>query len=177
VTDTLPDGQLPSLTLVIGGARSGKSRYAESLVIALPPPWIYVATAEPFDDEMAARIAGHRARRDNRWRTVEAPRDLVSALAVAQAGASVLIDCLTLWLSNVLLADADIDVEIERLEDALMRRRGVVVLVVNEVGLGIVPDNALARRFRDVAGRLNQQLATRADHVVLLVAGIPLQVK
>lgn len=107
-------------------------------MIALPPPWIYVATAEPFDDEMAARIAEHRARRDNRWRTVEAPRDLVSALAVAQAGASVLIDCLTLWLSNVLLADADIDVEIKRLEDALMRRRGVVVLVANEVGLSLI---------------------------------------
>jgi adenosylcobinamide kinase/adenosylcobinamide-phosphate guanylyltransferase len=165
------------LSLVLGGARSGKSRHAETLVTALPPPWIYVATAEPLDEEMAARIAEHRTRRDNRWRTVEAPRDLAGALAAAPPDASILVDCLTLWLSNLMLAQADLEVEMERLEAALSQMMGSVVLVANEVGLGIVPDNALARRFRDAAGNLNQRLAARADRVVLLVAGIALKVK
>jgi adenosylcobinamide kinase / adenosylcobinamide-phosphate guanylyltransferase len=166
-----------SLTLVLGGARSGKSRYAEALVTALPQPWFYIATGEPRDNEMAARIAEHRARRGGQWQTIEAPRDLAAALAVVPAGAAILIDCLTLWLSNVMLADADVDAETSRFENALIGRTGPVVLVANEVGLGIVPENALARRFRDAAGRLNQRLATVADRVVLLVAGIPMQVK
>jgi adenosylcobinamide kinase/adenosylcobinamide-phosphate guanylyltransferase len=166
-----------TLALVLGGARSGKSRHAESLVTALPPPWLYIATGEPRDNEMAARIAEHRARRGALWHTVEAPRDLAGALAAAPADAAVLVDCLTLWLTNVMLAGADIDAEIGRLERALARRGGPMVLVANEVGLGIVPDNALARRFRDAAGRLNQRLAARADRVVLLVAGIPMTVK
>ena len=164
------------LTLVLGGARSGKSAHAEALLAALPPPWLYIATAEPLDNEMAARIAAHRGRRDPRWRTVEAPRDLAGALGAAD-GASLLVDCLTLWLSNLMLDDADLDHEIARLEDALARMRGTAVLVANEVGLGIVPDNALARKFRDAAGRLNQRLAARAENVVLLVAGIPVKVK
>jgi adenosylcobinamide kinase / adenosylcobinamide-phosphate guanylyltransferase len=166
-----------SLALVLGGARSGKSRHAEALVAALPPPWLYIATGEPRDNEMAARIAGHRARRGAQWRTVEAPHDLAGALASAPAGAAVLVDCLTLWLSNVMLAGADVEVEIARLERALADRGGYTVLVANEVGLGIVPDNALARRFRDAAGRLNQRLAAAADRVVLLVAGVPVKVK
>jgi adenosylcobinamide kinase/adenosylcobinamide-phosphate guanylyltransferase len=165
------------LTLVLGGARSGKSRHAETLVTAMPPPWIYVATAEPLDDEMATRIAEHRARRDDRWRTVEAPLDLAGALAAAPAGASILVDCLTLWLSNLMLAKTALEVEIERLESAVSQATGAIVLVANEVGLGIVPDNALARNFRDAAGNLNQRLAARADHVSLLVAGIALKVK
>jgi adenosylcobinamide kinase/adenosylcobinamide-phosphate guanylyltransferase len=165
----------PRLTLVLGGARSGKSRHAEALVGALPPPWIYVATAQALDDEMAARIAEHRARRDVRWRTVEAPRDLAGAI-VAASGA-VLVDCLTLWLSNLMLAGADLEAEFLRLEQVLGRVTNTIVLVSNEVGLGIVPDNALARAFRDAAGRLNQRIAAHADRVVLLVAGIPLQVK
>jgi adenosylcobinamide kinase/adenosylcobinamide-phosphate guanylyltransferase len=164
------------LTLVLGGARSGKSRHAESLVTARPPPWIYVATAQALDDEMAARIAEHRARRDRGWRTVEAPRDLAAAIDGAD-GAPVLVDCLTLWLSNLMLAHADVEAEAARLEDALGRARGPVVLVANEVGLGIVPDNALARRFRDAAGRLNQRIAARANRVVMMVAGLPLEVK
>jgi adenosylcobinamide kinase / adenosylcobinamide-phosphate guanylyltransferase len=164
------------LTLVLGGARSGKSRHAEHLVTGLPPPWIYVATAEALDDEMAARIAEHRARRDRRWRTVEAPRDLARTIDGTD-GAPVLVDCLTLWLTNLMLADADLETEISRLEDALGRASGPVVLVANEVGLGIVPDNALARRFREAAGRLNQRIAARADRVVMMVAGIPLEVK
>jgi adenosylcobinamide kinase/adenosylcobinamide-phosphate guanylyltransferase len=164
------------LTLVLGGARSGKSRHAEQLVTGLPPPWIYVATAQALDDEMASRIAEHRARRDQRWRTVEVPRDLAATIDGAE-GAPVLIDCLTLWLTNLMLADADLESEMSRLEEALGRAGAPVVLVANEVGLGIVPDNALARRFRDAAGRLNQRLAARADRVVLMVAGLPLEVK
>jgi len=163
--------------LVLGGARSGKSRYAESLFTALPPPWTYVATAQAGDAEMAQRIDLHRGRRAAPWQTVEAPHDLAFALDRAPAGAPVLIDCLTLWLSNRMLADADVDAEIDRLEAALDRRAGTVVLVSNEVGFGIVPDNALARRFRDLQGRLNQRIAARADRVVLVVAGLPLVVK
>lgn len=165
------------LTFVLGGARSGKSRHAEAAVAALPRPWFYIATGEPRDNEMAARIAEHRARRGTEWQTVEAPRDLAAALAAVPAGAAVLIDCLTLWLANVMLAGADVDGEIARFEHTLAERKGPVVLVANEVGLGIVPDNALARRFRDTAGRLNQRLAALADRVVLLVAGIPVKVK
>jgi adenosyl cobinamide kinase/adenosyl cobinamide phosphate guanylyltransferase len=164
------------MTLVLGGARSGKSRYAEGLIAALPPPWGYVATAEAGDDEMAARIAAHRARRDPSWRTVEAPRDIAAALA-ACASMPVLVDCLTLWLSNLMLADAVIDAEVERLEKALVGTVAPVVLVANEVGSGIVPDHPLGRRFRDLQGILNQRIAARADRVVLMVAGLPLALK
>jgi adenosylcobinamide kinase/adenosylcobinamide-phosphate guanylyltransferase len=168
---------LPPLTLVLGGARSGKSRYAESLITAAAPPWIYVATAEAGDTEMAARIAHHRTRRGGGWRTVEAPHDPAAALAAMDDHAPVLVDCLTLWLSNRMLADADMDAETARLEAAVTGRRGSAVLVSNEVGFGIVPDNALARRFRDLQGRLNQRMAARAGRVVLMVAGLPLVVK
>jgi adenosylcobinamide kinase/adenosylcobinamide-phosphate guanylyltransferase len=164
------------LTLVLGGARSGKSRYAETLITALPPPWIYAATGQALDAEMAARIETHRARRDGRWTTVEAPRDLAAALT-AHAEAPVLVDCLTLWLSNLMMADAQIEQEIERLARALNAAAAPVVLVANEVGSGIVPDNALARRFRDLQGGLNQRIAALADQVVLLVAGLPLYLK
>jgi adenosylcobinamide kinase / adenosylcobinamide-phosphate guanylyltransferase len=164
------------LTLVLGGARSGKSRYAEGLIRALPPPWIYVATAEPGDAEMAERIAIHRTRRGAGWNTLEVPRDLAGALS-AHEGTPFLVDCLTLWLSNVLLAGADIDVEIERLECALTRATAPLVMVANEVGFGIVPDNPLGRRFRDAQGLLNQRIAARADRVVLVVAGLPLTIK
>ena len=170
----------PKLTFVLGGARSGKSRYAESLVAAAPPPWAYVATADPGesqrDGEMAERIAAHRARRGPRWRTIEAPRDLAAALETCKT-TPVLVDCLTLWLSNLMLAEADIDAETARLEDALAAAAGPVVLVANEVGSGIVPDYPLGRRFRDLQGVLNQRLAARADRVVLVVAGLPLAVK
>ena len=165
------------LTLVLGGARSCKSRYAESLIEGLPPPRVYVATAEAGDAEMAERIALHRARRAAGWQTIEAPHDLAGALATAPAGASVLIDCLTLWLSNRMLAEADMDREIDALEAALAGYAGALVLVANEVGLSIVPDNALARRFRDLQGTLNQRIAAQASRVVLMVAGLPLIVK
>jgi len=117
------------LTLVLGGARSGKSRHAEALVRALPPPWLYIATGEPRDNEMAARIAEHRARRNAEWQTIEAPRDLVAALTAVPAGATVLVDCLTLWLSNVMLVGNDVDADITRLEGALVERKSAVVLV------------------------------------------------
>lgn len=165
------------LTLVIGGARSGKSRYAEGLIAGAPPPWTYLATAEALDDEMAQRIATHRARRPEGWQTVDAPRDLAAALSALPHDATVLVDCLTLWLSNLLLGGADIEAETARLETALGQMRGRVVLVANEVGFGIVPENALARRFRDLQGALNQRIAARADRVVLVVAGLPLLVK
>jgi len=165
------------LTLVLGGARSGKSRYAESLIEALPPPWIYLATAEARDAEMAKRIAEHRARRDAGWRTIEAAHDLAAALGRVPPGVPVLIDCLTLWLSNRMLAEADMDHEIDKLESVLANHDGVVVLVSNEVGSGIVPDNALARRFQDLQGTLNQKVAAKASRVVFMVAGLPLQLK
>ena len=165
------------LTLVLGGARSGKSRYAEWLVATFPPPWIYIATAEARDDEMAERIAAHKARRDAGWQTVEAARNLADAIMAAPAGAAVLVDCLTLWLSNLMEADFDIETQTARLQDALTGRVGPTVLVSNEVGLGIVPDNALARRFRDLQGILNQNLAAQATRVVMMVAGLPVVVK
>ena len=169
-------GGAAKLTLVLGGARSGKSRYAESLVAALPPPWFYLATATAGDDEMAARIKAHRARRAAPWRTVEAPRDLAGALA-ACGNAPALVDCLTLWLSNLMLDEADIEAEIDRLDKALQAVAAPVVLVANEVGSGIVPDHPLGRRFRDWQGLLNQRIAARADRVVLIVAGLPLVLK
>ena len=168
------------LTLVLGGARSGKSRYAESVIVALPPPWrppwTYLATAEAGDAEMAERIAAHRTRRGPQWRTVEAPLDLGAALNPCRT-VPVLVDCLTLWLSNLMLADADIDAEMALLEQTLANASAPVVLVANEVGSGIVPDNPLGRRFRDLQGLLNQRLAARADRVVLVVAGLPLAIK
>jgi adenosylcobinamide kinase/adenosylcobinamide-phosphate guanylyltransferase len=165
-----------ALTLVLGGTRSGKSRYAESLIARHPPPWLYVATAEAGDAEMAARIAAHKARRGDGWTTIEVPRDLAETLA-EHASMPVLVDCLTLWLTNLMLAGADIDAKFARLEQALEKPRNPVVLVANEVGSGVVPENALARRFRDLQGWLNQRLAARADRVVLVVAGLPLFVK
>lgn len=164
------------LALVLGGARSGKSRFAEGLLARHAPPWLYVATAEAGDAEMVTRIAAHNARRGTDWMTREAPRDLAGALA-EPGDRPVLVDCLTLWLSNLMLADAAVEAEIARLEQALEQARAPVVLVANEVGSGIVPDNALARRFRDLQGQLNQRLAARADRVVLVVAGLPLFVK
>lgn len=167
---------VPRLTFVLGGARSGKSRYAESLVAALPPPFIYVATAEAGDDEMAARIAAHRARRGTDWRTIEAPRDLRGALA-ACGNAPALLDCLTLWLSNLMHAGTDIEAEIKGLEAAFAAALAPVVVVANEVGSGIVPEFPLGRKFRDLQGTLNQRIAARADRVVLMVAGLPLVIK
>jgi adenosylcobinamide kinase/adenosylcobinamide-phosphate guanylyltransferase len=169
---------LPPLTLILGGARSGKSRHAESLVEALPPPWHYVATAQAFDDEMRARIALHRERRGQGWVTHEATIELAECLAALGGGpAPILVDCLTLWLTNVMLGERDLEAAAKSLENALGGIEAPVVLVANEVGLGIVPDNPLARRFRDEAGRLHQRLASRADRVLFMVAGLPMVVK
>jgi adenosylcobinamide kinase / adenosylcobinamide-phosphate guanylyltransferase len=165
------------LTLVIGAARSGKSRYAEGLITALRPPWVYVATAQPGDAEMAARIAAHQARRTADWKIIEAPHALADAFLSIPGSAAVLVDCLTLWLSNRMLTDANVEADVAGLEQALARHAGPVVLVTNEVGSGIVPDNALARRFRDEQGRLNQRIAAAADRVVLVVAGLALIIK
>ena len=165
------------LTLVLGGARSGKSSHAEGLVTAFPPPWLYLATAEAWDEEMRDRIAQHQSRRGEGWRTVNAPLQLADALEQIEPGMPVLIDCLTLWLSNHMLAENDVEAESVRLADVLGQPRGPWIVVSNEVGLGIVPDNALGRRFRDAQGRLNQMAASRADDVLLMVAGIPMKVK
>ena len=171
---------LDPVTLVLGGARSGKSAYAESLVAG--PRAVYVATAEAIDSEMEERIARHRARRRGAgWTTVEAPLDLAAALRAQAPGASgVLVDCLTVWLGNLMHAGRDIDREAGSLLESLAAPPAPsvpIVLVANEVGLGVVPDNPMARAFRDHAGRLNQALAARADRVVLVTAGIPLVLK
>ncbi|MGA0563562.1 bifunctional adenosylcobinamide kinase/adenosylcobinamide-phosphate guanylyltransferase [Ancylobacter sp. VNQ12] len=165
------------LTFVLGGARSGKSRHAEELVEALPPPWTYLATGEAYDDEMVERIALHRSRRGTGWVTLDVPHELAAALRALPAGRAVLVDCLTLWLTNRLLAEADLAAESAALVEALKAHDGPVVVVSNETGLGIVPDNALARRFRDAQGRLNQRVAARADTVIFMVAGLPMRVK
>ena len=162
--------------LVLGGARSGKSRYAEAIAAGHEGQKVYVATAEPGDAEMAARIAHHKARRDAGWTTIEAPLDIAPALETHSAS-FVLVDCITLWLTNMLLARRDIAPEVERLASVLSRRHGPTVLVSNEVGFGIVPDNELARRFRDEAGLAHQRLAKICDEVVLMVAGLPMKFK
>jgi adenosyl cobinamide kinase/adenosyl cobinamide phosphate guanylyltransferase len=165
-----------SVTLILGGARSGKSRHGEALIGVHPPPWTYIATADAWDEEMASRIALHRARRDARWQTVESPLGLPAALAEA-AGRPVLVDCLTLWLSNLMLGERDVPAATEALLAVLAARTAPTVLIANEVGLGIVPEHRLGREFRDTAGVLHQRLAARADRVLFMVAGLPMVVK
>jgi adenosylcobinamide kinase / adenosylcobinamide-phosphate guanylyltransferase len=169
---------MPALTLVLGGARSGKSRHAERLVIASGLAPVYLATAEALDDEMAARIAEHRARRGASWRTVEEPLDLVGTLCrECTRGHAVLVDCLTLWLSNLMVAKRPVFAEMTRLLELLPGMPGVLVLVSNEVGLGVVPTDAMARAFIDHAGWLHQRIAEQADVVVFMAAGLPLHLK
>ncbi|ACM01803.1 bifunctional adenosylcobinamide kinase/adenosylcobinamide-phosphate guanylyltransferase [Cereibacter sphaeroides] len=168
---------LPPLTLVLGGARSGKSRLAERLVIGSGRPMFYLATAEPWDDEMRERIAAHRHDRGSGWQTVEEPRHLCPVLSRMPPEACVLLDCATLWLTNHLLAESDLDAEIASLLHALGACAAPVVVVSNEVGWSIVPENSLARRFRDEQGRLNQRLAAQAELVVAAMAGLPLTLK
>ena len=166
------------LVLLLGGARSGKSRLAQSRAEALAGELVYIATGEPFDGEMAERIARHQAHRGPRWRTVEAPIDLAGTLE-REGGLErvLLVDCLTLWLSNLVLGGHDTAVATSHLLEALAAQPGTVLLVSNEVGSGIVPENALARRFRDEAGRLNQRVAEVADEVLLIAAGLPIRLK
>jgi adenosylcobinamide kinase/adenosylcobinamide-phosphate guanylyltransferase len=174
---------LPRVTLVLGGARSGKSRYAESLIEAALASGrydgaTYLATAEALDEEMAARIEEHRRRRNEAWNTVEVPLDLVAGLtAHADPARPALVDCLTLWLSNIMGAGRNVDAETDAVAACLRNLPGPVVLVSNEVGFGIVPDNALARDFRDRAGQLNQLVAEVADRVLFVAAGQPLIMK
>ena len=179
------------LTFVLGGARSGKRAYAQAsaeaagagaagagaaAAPAMATP-VMIVTAQAFDAEMSDRIARHRADRGDRWRTVEAPLDLAAAVDALAPGDVAVIDCLTLWLTNLILGGNDVVAARDGLLAALARTPARLWVVSNEVGLGIVPDNALSRRFRDEAGRLHQALAARADEVVLLVAGLPLTVK
>ena len=166
----------PDLVFVLGGARSGKSAYAERLITAHAAPWTYIATAEAFDDEMRERIDLHRTRRGDGWRTVEAPHDLPDAILAAPL-APLLVDCLGVWLSNRLLADADLAADRTALVAALAARVAPTVVVSPEVGLAIVPENALARAFRDAAGLLHQEVAKIAGQVALIVAGYPVKVK
>ena len=168
---------LPQLSIVLGGSRSGKSRFAERLVRQTGLPRTYIATAQAWDDEMRDRIATHRLDRGADWHTVEAPHDLPEAVAAVAAGSVVLVDCATLWLSNRMLAEADLAAEAARLLAALTACAAPVVVVSNEVGWSIVPENALARRFRDEQGRLNQRLAASAGLVVAVMAGLPLVLK
>jgi len=164
--------------LILGGARSGKSRTALRLAESTSPERTYIATAQAFDDEMRERIDRHRAERDGSWQTVDAPLDLVEAVQAQVAPRhAVLVDCLTLWLSNLMLEVRDVVAESDGLMDALPQLAGPVVFVANEVGLGIVPDNALARAFRDHAGRLNQRIAEIANSVFFVAAGLPLRLK
>ncbi|MEC9343176.1 MAG: bifunctional adenosylcobinamide kinase/adenosylcobinamide-phosphate guanylyltransferase [Pseudomonadota bacterium] len=166
------------VTLVLGGARSGKSRFAEDLVEESGLDAVYVATGQAFDDEMAARIAEHRARRGEAWRTVEAPLDLAGALAAQDGpGRVLLVDCLTLWVSNLMMEEADVAAAGEALAETLGTVQAPVVLVSSEVGLGIVPDNAMARAYRDHAGRLNQRIAALANQVFFIAAGLPMVLK
>jgi adenosylcobinamide kinase / adenosylcobinamide-phosphate guanylyltransferase len=169
---------LARLTLILGGTRSGKSRYAERLVLGSGLAPVYVATAEPLDDEMAARIAEHRARRGASWRTVEEPLELVAVLQKeCVPERAVLVDCLTLWLANLMVKERAVRVEIEGLMAALAQLQGALVLVSNEVGLGVVPIDAMARTFVDHAGWLHQRIAEQADVVVFMSAGLPLPLK
>lgn len=166
--------------LILGGARSGKSRRAEALALEWGGEPVYLATAEPFDDEMRDRVAQHRADREGRgWVTVEEPLDLPAALArEATAGRTVLVECLTTWIGNLMVHERPVEPEIARLLACLDDGPAAgLVLVANEVGLGIVPENGMARAFRDHAGRLHQELAARAGRVELVVAGIPMTVK
>jgi adenosylcobinamide kinase/adenosylcobinamide-phosphate guanylyltransferase len=164
-----------STLLVLGGARSGKSRYAESLAKGRK---FYVATAEGSDEEMLQRINAHRNQRGQGWQTFEAPLDLLGTLQKIDAkGHFILIDCLTIWLSNLMLDNLDVRAEVEKLCDGLKKVKGRVVLVSNEVGLGIVPANVLARAFRDEQGFTNQRIAEIADEVVFIAAGLPMALK
>ena len=165
------------MTLVLGGTRSGKSKHAQVLAMASPPPWVYIATAEAGDKEMRQRIAEHQRTRGGGWSTIEEPIDLAGALGNAPTGQPVVIDCVTLWLSNLVLGAHDVTSAIDKFTKAMGRRKAPTIVVSNEVGAGIVPDNALGRDFRDRNGHLNQLLAVSAHEVVFMVAGLAMPLK
>lgn len=169
---------MPTTLLVLGGTRSGKSRYAERRAIEDGGERLYIATAQALDAEMRDRIARHRADRGTGWRTIEAPLALTETIAAeGRAGRVLLVDCLTLWTSNLMHAGEDIVEETSRLVEVIGRCSAALILVSNEVGLGIVPDNPLARRFRDEAGRINQAVAAACDEAVFVAAGLPMTLK
>ncbi|MEM0899027.1 MAG: bifunctional adenosylcobinamide kinase/adenosylcobinamide-phosphate guanylyltransferase [Pseudomonadota bacterium] len=166
------------MTLVLGGARSGKSAFAENLAASSRLSPIYIATAQVFEAEMRSRVDQHIKRRGNNWETVEEPDDLEGALLKnAKPGRVVLVDCLTLWITNLMMSDADVADRSDRLVEVCSKIKSPIVLVSNEVGMGIVPDNKMARDFRDHAGHLHQRLATVARQVYLVSAGLPLTLK
>lgn len=165
------------LVLITGGARAGKSRFAQAQALALGQAQVsFIATAEPRDEEMRQRIAKHRAERPLAWETLEAPLELPQALQQARHGV-VLLDCLTLWVANLMLAEREVLPALERLLAVWAQSDKTLLVVTNEVGLGIVPENPLARRYRDLLGAANARVAQEAQRVYLLVAGIPLQIK
>ena len=168
---------LQKLTLVLGGAASGKSAFAEKLVSASGLARAYIATAEAWDPEMQRKIARHQEARGPGWRTLEAPREVARTLGGISPGEAVLLDCATLWLTNLMLEDADLAAREAELFEALDACPAPVVVVSNEIGLGVVPDTPLGRRFREAQGGLNQRLAAKADLVVLVAAGLPLALK
>ncbi|MBX4906258.1 MULTISPECIES: bifunctional adenosylcobinamide kinase/adenosylcobinamide-phosphate guanylyltransferase [Rhizobium] len=168
----------PSHTLILGGARSGKSRFAENVVMASGDERHYLATGRAWDEEMQTRIAQHKADRGPSWTTHEEPLDLLGVLAAIDGeGRIVLVDCLTLWVTNLMMAEREMAVEFAALADFLPGAKARLVFVSNEVGLGIVPDNRMARDFRDHAGRLHQIIAAQADEVYFIAAGLPLKMK
>ena len=169
-------GAMSTVSLLIGGARSGKSRRALEMAFRQSAPHVFIATAEAHDEEMRTRIDRHRDERGPTWQTVEAPLDLAGTITGAEGG-TILVDCCTLWLSNLMLAGRDVEQETAALLQALRDTPACVFLVTNEVGAGIVPETPLGRHFRDEQGRLNQRLAAAADTVELVVAGLPLRLK
>ncbi|MEL6840083.1 MAG: bifunctional adenosylcobinamide kinase/adenosylcobinamide-phosphate guanylyltransferase [Pseudomonadota bacterium] len=168
---------LPTLSLVLGGASSGKSAYAENMILNTGLAPVYIATAHVFDDEMAAKVQRHKQTRGDDWHTIEAPVAVPAAINAARADQAILLDCATLWLTNIILGEMDLAQHIDDLLVALKSSKAPVVVVSNEVGQGIVPDNALSRRFRNAQGTLNQQIAAQAEFVVAVMAGLPLTLK
>jgi adenosylcobinamide kinase/adenosylcobinamide-phosphate guanylyltransferase len=165
------------LTLVLGGARSGKSRHAQILAMATPPPWVYIATAEGLDDEMRERIAKHKSERGDGWSTIEAPIELARAFAEAPRSAPVVVDCITFWLSNLMLAGDNVDEAVAGFVKCLDGRTAPTIVVSSEVGAGIVPETAIGRAYRDQAGIVNQRIAVSAHTVLFMVAGLAMPLK
>jgi adenosylcobinamide kinase/adenosylcobinamide-phosphate guanylyltransferase len=168
---------MPPLTFILGGARSGKSRHAQTLAETSGRAPMMIATAQAFDAEMQDRITRHQSERGPAWTTIEAPIDLAAAIAQIQTPATIVIDCLTLWVTNLLMADRDIPAASTALLAACRTSPNPIIMVTNETGFGIVPPDPLSRRFRDEAGRLHQLIAATADEVTLMVAGLPLAIK
>ena len=174
----LEDSAIGTASLILGGARSGKSRYAQNLAEGSGLKCVFIATAEPLDGEMADRIARHQTDRGPAWTTKEVPLDLPEAIRdTGSSDAVLLVDCLTLWLSNLMHHDRDVEASTSDLCEAITSAQGMLILVSNEIGLGLVPETPLGRSFRDAQGRLNQQIAAVCDRVEFMAAGLPLTLK